>query len=356
VYYFNYYKNVFKTIAKAKFKKDDIKGIINSDYLNIGVLDPSIGTSNLGDYIILQSINDEISDIYPNDMITRYPSQLVTAYDAKSLMAANELIFVCGTNLLTSNMDKRNQWKMDPLHPLFIRNTAVLFGVGWWQYQEDPNRYTRKLYSNLLKEDCLHSVRDSYSLEMLNKAGIKNVVNTSCPTLWGLTPDACKKISTKKSDSVITTLTCYKKNPQQDKLLLDMLVNKYEKVYLWLQNLDDITYLNEFYDKIESLILVPPSLVAYDLILKNEDIDYIGTRLHAGIRALQKGRKTLIVAVDNRAVEIGKDVNLNVMKRDDLSEIGDVIESEYITEINLPWENINKWKNSLPQSKNKFIL
>ena len=47
----------------------------------------------------------------------------------------------------------------------------------------------------------------------------------------------------------------------------------------------------------------------------------VGTRLHAGIRALQKGNQALILSVDNRATEINKDINIPVISRFDLAQI-----------------------------------
>ena len=39
-----------------------------------------------------------------------------------------------------------------------------------------------------------------------------------------------------------------------------------------------------------------------DALIQDTECDYIGTRLHGGIRALQHGRRSLILSVDNRAV------------------------------------------------------
>ena len=50
-----------------------------------------------------------------------------------------------------------------------------------------------------------------------------------------------------------------------------------------------------------------PTLEAFDNLLESEiDLDYIGTRLHAGIRAIQKKRRSIIIGVDNRALEMQK--------------------------------------------------
>lgn len=83
----------------------------------------------------------------------------------------------------------------------------------------------------------------------------------------------------------------------------------------------------------------------YDEVLK-EDVDYIGTRLHGGIKALNAGRRSLIIAVDNRAIEISKDTGLPVIGRDEFktmleNKINDSIQPKIV----LPTDNIVAWKN-----------
>ena len=80
--------------------------------------------------------------------------------------------------------------------------------------------------------------------------------------------------------------------------------------------------------------------------MKNNDVDYIGTRLHAGIRALQNQKRTLILSVDNRATEMGKDFNLPVVSRKDIHFVEkNFIKSTFNTDIKRPFEIISQWKN-----------
>ena len=82
------------------------------------------------------------------------------------------------------------------------------------------------------------------------------------------------------------------------------------------------------------------------MLLASGDIDYVGTRLHGGIEALNHGRRSLVLAVDNRATEIGKDTNLPVMDRKSAVElIEERINSSWATEIVLPNDNISLWKS-----------
>lgn len=58
---------------------------------------------------------------------------------------------------------------------------------------------------------------------------------------------------------------------------------------------------------------------------------------------MQKKRRTIIISIDNRAEEMSKDYNINIIKRDNISRLEELINSNIETKINLPIENINKW-------------
>jgi hypothetical protein len=347
MFYYNYYKRLFKTYAKVMFNNSKPK-ILSTNYLDLGIIDPSIGTSNLGDLIILDAVISELRKKYPEDLFTHYPAQIHTSYDAKKLMNTKDHLFIAGTNLLSSDMQNHYQWCIDPMHKLFIRHKAILVGVGWWQYQSKPNKYTAGLLKKILSNKYLHSVRDSYTYNKLVEIGITNVVNTSCPTLWGINAEICKQIPINKAKNVVTTLTCYDENPELDRKLLKILLNNYENVYLWVQGLDDVKYLNNIFPEGSRIQLIPPTIAAYNKILDDKTIEYIGSRLHAGIRSLQRGLRTMIIAVDNRALEIAKDTNLNVINRNNLDPVMTFINSPYFTDIKLPLENIEKWRSNLP--------
>ncbi len=346
----NYYKAYLKAYAKTYLSLSQ-NGGGSGKYLDIGILNPTIGTSNLGDYIVYESVYKHLREAFQKDVFTDFPTQLYSSFDTKYLMSQKNLLFVAGTNLLASNLEARQQWKINHSHRRFLKNKVVLFGCGWWQYQGEVNRYTSRIYKSILNADLIHAVRDNYTVEKLHSIGIKNVVNTTCPTLWELSPEVCRNIPVQRKDKVITTLTCYNKDKAADLKMLELLSKNYDTVFLWMQGYEDIQYLNEIKPKIENLKIIPPTLEALDAVLAHESIDYIGTRLHAGVRALQNNIRTLIVAVDNRAIEIGKDTNLNVIRREQLEGILSFIEGEYVTNIKLPHENIQAFKSSLANYK-----
>jgi polysaccharide pyruvyl transferase WcaK-like protein len=196
----------------------------------------------------------------------------------------------------------------------------------------------------MLNPCVLHSVRDQYTLSKLQQAGFKNVINTGCPTTWALTPEFCLEIPTRKASEVVTTITDYRRDPQRDNEMLAILSRNYDHVYLWLQGRHDEEYLQTL-NIPENLTTIPASLKAYEEALRKGGVDYVGTRLHAGIHALNFKIRSIILAVDNRATEMGRDVNLPVMQRDIISEeLEKKINSDFATQIRINQESIDRFK------------
>ena len=80
-------------------------------------------------------------------------------------------------------------------------------------------------------------------------------------------------------------------------------------------------------------------------VFQEKKPDYVGNRLHAGIMALQHGCRSLIIAIDNRALEIAKDTRLPIVDRKNLdTKLEQMVCEKHQTEIELPWENISIWK------------
>lgn len=311
--------------------------------MTIAVFNPSIASTNLGDEIIVDAVRREASFIFPLEQFINIPTQeKIGAISIGHSRRARHRI-VGGTNLLSSRMLRYKQWQINILQAFFLRD-VTLMGVGWWQYQNRPDIYTRAVLNMVLSSGKIHSVRDEYTKKKLNSIGIINVINTGCPTMWQLTSEHCAAIPQAKASTVIFTLTDYNKSVENDKALIALLKKNYSQVLFWPQGAGDLTYLKTL--GTEGLSIIGPSLDAYDEVLSNESsIEFIGTRLHGGIRALQKKKRSLILAVDNRAREIGLDTGLNVMDRSELSAVEAWIQAEAPTKIKMNWENINKWKN-----------
>src|SRR5262245_29842949 len=286
----------------------------------VGVFDTSIASKNLGDEIIMEAVTRHLRQMFGGAFFVRVATHEKMGDASYGVLASCRLAFVGGTNLLSSNMDKYNQWKITKYDSYRLKN-VTLMGVGWWQYQGPPNPFTSALLKRDLSSKFLHSVRDQYTERRLNSIGIANVLNTGCITMWDLTPDHCAAIPAVRGSAVVTTLTDYNRQPDLDTQLLEVLSRTYGNVWLWLQGAGDYAYARTL--SLPSKIqFVEPSLGAFDTLLtENRELDYVGTRLHAGIRSLHHGRRALIIAIDNRAAEIGRNFGLPILDRRSLGEL-----------------------------------
>lgn len=311
----------------------------------IGVYDTSIGSLNVGDEIINRSAMDVLGSIFTSEQFLK-----ASTHDGTSSIGiynfnqARERI-VCGSNILTGRMFISGQWNVGPID-IFRMKRLVLLAVGWVDYQDSISLYSRKLYDYLLCRDRLHSVRDEYTKSKLNELGFNNVLNTSCVTMWGLTPSHCEQISPVKADKVVFTLTDYRKDETQDSKMIKVLLANYKKVYLWLQGKGDFEYFRSLNIDNGEIEILPPQLDRYDALLREQGIDYVGTRLHAGIRSLQYSNRTIIIGIDNRAKEKKVDFNLPVVNRESVvDELEEKINSNLEMNITIPLEKINEWKS-----------
>lgn len=126
--------------------------------------------------------------------------------------------------------------------------------------------------------------------------------------------------------------------------MIQILRKNYRKLYFWAQGTGDVQYLSELGEKTEDIVIID-SLEQYTNLLKNQKIDFVGVRLHAGIHALNNQRRTIIIAIDNRAIEMGKDTKLPIVLRDEIeNKLEKMINSSFETKIEIPTDNINKWK------------
>lgn len=307
------------------------------------IYNTSISSLNVGDEIINASGIEQLSLMFPQEqfyhMSTHVGSKPIGIHHANLCKER----FVCGSNLLCDTMFRSANWELTPLD-IIKMNSVVLMGVGWNKYGKKTSPITSLFYRNfLLDQKRLHSVRDDYTKEKLNKIGIKNVINTGCPTMWKFTEEHCASIRKEKSDKVVFTLTDYDKDYKNDKLLVETLQECYSKVYFWPQGAGDLQYLNEM--NLPNIEIIPPRLPDYDALLRGGDIDFVGTRLHGGIRALQYGNRTLIIAFDNRAIEKAKDFNLPIIYRNNIAgDLKNMLCNNYSINLKINEREINQWK------------
>jgi polysaccharide pyruvyl transferase WcaK-like protein len=319
--------------------------MFTSNVTNQREITNALNTDNAGDHIIMGNCLLHLDELVETQNAVRVSTHRIP--DADDDWGATKI--VCGTNILSCRMSKYGLWKL-PRNLKNYRN-ITLMGVGFDSYNTESELYTKLLLRHMLSKDGYHSVRDSFSEKMLKSMGIQNVLNTGCPTMWNLTSEHCAAIPRKMARNVVCTVTDYSRDVKNDSVMLDILLASYAKVYLWLQGRDDLTYIRELgYEN--KLALVNSTLEAYDDVLTQDDLDYVGTRLHAGIRALSKRHRSLIVSIDNRAECISADTGLPTIRREDIPfALKERLEAELETKIDLPWANIQKWKEQFKEQK-----
>lgn len=309
----------------------------------IVLYNPAISSLNMGDHIIFDGAYNQLEELLNQAFIVEVSTHLPVSRYLRHTKDF-DYKFVCGSNLLRGKMDRLfRQWDINIFNASQV-GPCILVGAGWWQYGDEPNFYTKILYQKVLSSEYYHSVRDSYTEKQLNKMGFNNVINTACPTMWSLTKEHCRDIPKEKAKEVVCTITDYNQDIERDSKLFQILCDNYENVYLWIQGTKDYEYFQKLNIKNQKVQIISPNMKSYDSVLE-KDIDYVGTRLHAGVRALQKKKRTIIIGIDNRAIEKQKDFNLTCINRDEIEALEEKINSIFSTEINIPIDNINKWKS-----------
>ncbi|MEZ9217861.1 polysaccharide pyruvyl transferase family protein [Vibrio cyclitrophicus] len=331
---------ILNRVGLSKFHVDKTK--FNR---SVTVFDTSIGSLNVGDRIINQSAGSVLKSIFPMHQSISLPTH--SGISSVGINRANigEYRFICGSNILNSDLLWHQQWNFSPFD-FFRLEPLILMGVGWANYQKSPTLYSKLIYKTKLERNYIHSVRDNYTLNKFKEMGITNVLNTGCPTMWGLTDEHCSQIPKDKADSVVFTLTDYRPDLINDSIMIEILKRNYKKVYFWVQGNRDLDYFEQMKCEVkESIEIIPPNLEDYEALLEGkESIDFVGTRLHAGIKALQNKRRTIIIGVDNRALEKKKDFNLFVLLRKDVdTELEGAVNSLIETKICINTNEINQW-------------
>lgn len=304
----------------------------------IMLFEPGISTDNLGDQIIVQGVKEAFRQILEQSFVIEFSTHLPLYNRHVQHCEKADLKLICGSNLLVGNFGSVFRFRQWPVDILTAKSLfpCILIGVGAQKYGQKIGPYSKMIYRKILDPSVFHSVRDSYTARQLQNAGIDNVLNTGCPSLWKMTPEKCAGIPVEKGREAIFTLTDYRKNPVRDQAMITELCRKYETVFFWPQGSGDFSYFLSM-EGTEKVQIIPPSLKEYDAFLTaHEDLDYIGTRLHGGIRALQHNRRSLIIGIDNRALEMQKDYGLPVIRQENIEELGQWINRKRKTQISIP--------------------
>lgn len=320
---------------------------------SVVLLDTEVSSSNLGDGIIMGAVRNEMDYILKKYFVLNFSTHVPIASQKQldnnfryEFLKRAHYTFCCGTDLLQDCMDVRiPQWNIDNDNCKVLRN-VVLLGVGSSARNQSNHfdEYTSDLLRKVLSRDIIHSVRDEDARRMLAEIGIE-AINTGCPTLWKLTSDFCELIPSAKSDAVVFSVSEYKKDVKNDQELVNILRENYEKLFFWSQTIMDYNYLRKIIPNVSDIQLIQPNLQAYSEFLLKNAVDYVGTRLHGGIYAMQHAKRSLILGIDTRAENMYKECNINYVKYGDWEGLRKKINTDFVTNILLPEKEIQYFKN-----------
>jgi hypothetical protein len=161
--------------------------------------------------------------------------------------------------------------------------------------------------------------------------------------MWPFVSIVSQDIPQHKSENVLLMLTDYSKNIDIDRYLIEILLSKYSKVFVWPQGRNDREYI--------SGMNFPVTILDHSLSSLEEffqsgiNFDYIGTRLHGGIKCLLEKRRSLILEIDNRAREIANCTGLPTTERTNFNFINHWIDNPYQTRITINSSAIQQWRN-----------
>lgn len=331
------------------------------DYIIL--LDPALqdnqGTesTNLGDLIISESVVKILSELFPSKQIVRISTH--DEIDLKRRRQINNafLSFIGGTNLITSDISAYRQFvvrngKLVWLFPGV--KELILLGCGWGVGYGDPVQFqTKFFYRRILHPRFIHSLRDQYSADKLQQEAGIHSMNTSCPTTWNLEYNQSEPVNF--NNVCLFTLTDYNTNVLADDALLMTILKFFTKIVFFPQGAMDIDYLKTLpaYRKNKVKIdILPHDYKQFLKFISTSSLTYIGTRLHAGIKCLEHKHKSIIIAIDNRATEIAKDILLPVCSRWDYTILTDWLKGEplFNQRFRVPFQAISEWKKQfLPQ-------
>lgn len=303
---------------------------------HVHFIDTSVASDNVGDEIIVEAVKAALKPVFAGCYISTSSGHDGLGPFGRELVAGADLAILMGTNALSprdQTTGRRFVWTVTPQDRAVLAGKVVLCGVGANRAFDTVEPRQAAFLKQVLSRHYRHSVRDGLGLEILRQCGMAGI-NTSCPTLWRYQA-APVAVPRGRAAGVVFTLTRHRPDPA-DAVMVRMLQRLYGQVWFWPQQPRDLGYLAEMAG-LDGIQVLPANLAAYDTFLAAQDVDVVGTRLHGGIRGLAHGRRVLVVAIDNRAAEIGRETGLPVLLRQDVAAQMEVrLLADWPTELALP--------------------
>ena len=272
---------------------------------NVVICDTALASSNVGDEIILDSICNGMSDVFEENFSLRLATH-VNNFSAKQVAHSYVKQFLHkGTKI---KYFQQADWK-------FVCGT------------------------NLIAQKRLFKINTQWKLYPSNLSIYKNCI------LIGV-----------KADNCIISVSGYKPQtaPENDAKMIEIVRKNYRDVRVWIQTTEDEYYLDRLPGGSDLKRIY--SLKRYRQALQEGNVDYVGTRLHGGVFAMQNFCRSLIISIDHRAEGFHKTNNLPILRREEIPDrLESLINSEFATEIILNSEAIAEFKSQFSGSENEGL-
>ncbi|MEM6489303.1 MAG: polysaccharide pyruvyl transferase family protein [Pseudomonadota bacterium] len=337
-----------------RVERTAIAGSAADTPFEVAVFDTAVGSQNLGDQIIMRASMRVLERLFPQAHFWSLPSHDHIGPRGFKRLRHSLFSIACGTNLIHPKMPSRGQWKLPrawhrgwPFYARLRPRRLALMAVG--SNGAAPTPQAARYLQRTLWPGLPISARDQATQRLLEEAEVP-AVHTSCVTLWDLPEDHPMRVPRHKAKACVVALTGTRRPTraavERDQRLLDSVAAAYETRFLWPQGQVDTEYYLSLARS--DFTVLHHSLAAYtDLLVGAESLDFVGARLHAGILALQHGRRPLVVKIDNRAADIGASTGLPVIGGDQFDGLDALIEGARETRLTLPTAAIRAWQNDL---------
>lgn len=161
----NHYKKLKKIYQKALLKRERNK------MKRIVLFDTAQGTTNEGDYIIKECIDQEMDFLFKSQYIVRYSThqpiskfyQMFRKNLISHVCSTSDYKFLCGTNLFMNSLLRLSpNWNINFTSCKYYEG-SIAIGCGMDMNAKYMDPYTKSIYKKILSHDYIHSVRDEHT-------------------------------------------------------------------------------------------------------------------------------------------------------------------------------------------------
>ena len=268
---------------------------------------------NIGDGFIMDSSIKLIQKKPKFIFSSRVP---LTDKDIEKINTTKSLI-VMGANTLKDNYEITPNFNLEVLNK--IKVPIVLMGIGHYGDESVTSNGLDADSFNLVKEINYRfpyiSARCNFSYDYLKRSGIddQNILNTSCPVIYGV--DEVNKQFSKTNQKIVVTIT--------DRIHIDKQIGLFHFVKENFKNSNLIASFHQNYNNNELDKYLKnlgfgifKSEKYEDFIELYKDTDFhIGNRVHAHLKCLSLGVRSFLTPFDLRQLYFSKSLNFHLINK-----------------------------------------